>query len=317
VITVRVTIVIPAFQAAAFLGSALESILAQTHRDTEVLVIDDGSSDGTSAVAEAYALRDDRIRLRRQTNRGVSSARNRGIAEATGEFLAFLDADDEWFPNKLERQLREFETPRCAVAVGCLMEYVSTRGAVLGISGESAQGRQEDIIGARFMPFALSSLLTRTELVRELGAFDERLGETIPGQVEDLDLVSRLACHGAVITVPEVLGRYRVHAGGASARYYFSQRLGARYLEARVKAREHGRELDWNAFRSEHPPTLRQKLSDLVGYCYRTAGLRLADGRIASGSFFLASAGVLGPRYTLKRLVRQRRRRRRGSSRWG
>ena len=295
------TVVIPAFQAAAFLEPALVSAAAQTHRDIEILVVDDGSTDDTTSIAEAFARRDDRLRVLRQENRGVSAARNHGIAEATGEFLALLDSDDEWLPNKLERQLREFARGARIAAVGCLMEYVSSHGKALGVSGETSRGRQRDIAGAQFMPFAGSALLVPTALVREVGGFDESLS-----QAEDLDLLSKLARHGTVITVPEVLGRYRIHAESASARDYFGQRTSMRYLGARMQAREQGNELDWDTFRQEFPTTPRDKLGDFVGYIYRTAGLRMADGRILSGAILLAFVSLLNPRYTLRRLMRQR-----------
>jgi glycosyltransferase involved in cell wall biosynthesis len=282
-------------------------VLGQTHRDFELLVVDDGSSDETGSIVETYAGRDDRVRLLRQPNGGVAAARNRGIAAATGEFVAFLDADDEWLPGKLERQLREFEGGGRIAAVGCLMEYVSSRGKVLGVSGESTDGRQQAMIRAEFMPFAPSGLVAPTKLIRELGGFDDPLRESVPGLVSDLDLVSRLALRGPVITVPEVLGRYRVHAGAISARHYFKQRSGMRYLAARVRAREQGRELSWEAFGREYPPSLGERWGDLTGYCYRTAGLRIADGRTLSGAAYLGAAGILGPRYTVRRLMRQRR----------
>jgi len=93
------SVVIPAYNAQDHLGRALESVLAQTHRVQEIIVVDDGSTDDTGQVARQYASA---VRYFRQDNRGVSSARNRGIAEATGDWIAFLDADDEWLPHLIE-----------------------------------------------------------------------------------------------------------------------------------------------------------------------------------------------------------------------
>ncbi|GMV97251.1 MAG: glycosyltransferase family 2 protein [Phycisphaerae bacterium] len=99
--TLDISVIIPAYNAARWLGRALDSVVAQTLRPREVIVVDDGSTDETAAVAARYAPV---VTCIRQTNGHVSAARNRGAAEATGEWLAFLDADDEWFPDKLERQ---------------------------------------------------------------------------------------------------------------------------------------------------------------------------------------------------------------------
>ena len=97
----RVTVVIPCFNAARFLRETLESALNQSHAPIEVLVIDDGSTDQSAAIAASYGPP---VRVISQTNQGESVARNRGIEEARGSWIAFLDADDIWLPEKLERQ---------------------------------------------------------------------------------------------------------------------------------------------------------------------------------------------------------------------
>jgi glycosyltransferase involved in cell wall biosynthesis len=104
-----VTVVVPAYNAQATLAETLDSALAQTCRDIEVIVVDDGSSDQTAGLVAAYAARDARVRLIEQSNGGVARARNTGIAEARGAFVAPLDADDLWRPDKLERQLKALQ----------------------------------------------------------------------------------------------------------------------------------------------------------------------------------------------------------------
>ena len=97
-----VTVVIPCYNAARFLRQTLESVLNQTHAPLEVLVIDDGSTDESAAIAQSYGPP---VRVICQPNQGESVARNRGIEEARGDWIAYLDADDLWLPEKLERQL--------------------------------------------------------------------------------------------------------------------------------------------------------------------------------------------------------------------
>jgi len=97
-----VSVVIPTYNRAPYVTMAIESALAQSYQDYEIIVVDDGSTDGTRDVLEPYR---DRIRYMYQDNKGVSAARNTGIQESRGEWIAFLDSDDEWLPNKLEIQI--------------------------------------------------------------------------------------------------------------------------------------------------------------------------------------------------------------------
>src|SRR5690606_28828030 len=100
-----VTAVIPAYNMEAFLGRALESALAQTYPQLEIIVIDDGSTDGTRALAEGYAAHDKRIRVVPVANGGVAAARNLGTSMAATPYVAYLDADDLWHPEKISRQV--------------------------------------------------------------------------------------------------------------------------------------------------------------------------------------------------------------------
>jgi glycosyltransferase involved in cell wall biosynthesis len=105
----KVSIVIPAYNASRTIAETIESAIAQTHRNLEILVVDDGSTDETLAIAEGIAKRDQRVRTILQANGGVAAARNAGIAASTGAFIAPLDADDLWHPAKVERQLQVFD----------------------------------------------------------------------------------------------------------------------------------------------------------------------------------------------------------------
>jgi glycosyltransferase involved in cell wall biosynthesis len=123
-----VTVVIPCYNQAHFLGEAIESVLSQSYRNFEIIVVDDGSTDETSEVASRY----EEVRLIRQENRGLSGARNTGIRDSQGEFLVFLDADDKLLPGALEAGLRCFEAhPECAFVFGDF-RYIGIDGAPLG-----------------------------------------------------------------------------------------------------------------------------------------------------------------------------------------
>ena len=114
-------VIIPAFNAERFIRDAVHSVLAQTHQSVECIVVDDGSTDATAVAVAEFG---DRVRLVQQANRGVSAARNRGAAETRAELLAFLDADDRWHPERLERGLAFLHEHRRLEAVVCSTQVV-------------------------------------------------------------------------------------------------------------------------------------------------------------------------------------------------
>src|SRR5688572_7110441 len=104
----KVSVIMPAYNVASYIGAAIESVVAQTMPDWELIVVDDGSRDDTGAVVAALAAGEARVRLIPQGNAGISAARNRALGEATGDFIALLDSDDLWTPSFLEEQLDIF-----------------------------------------------------------------------------------------------------------------------------------------------------------------------------------------------------------------
>ncbi|MBS1665716.1 MAG: glycosyltransferase family 2 protein, partial [Bacteroidetes bacterium] len=122
----KVTVLMPAYNAGKYIGAAVNSVLAQTFTDFELLIVDDGSEDDTAAVVREYG--DGRIRMVRQERGGVSMALNRGLEEARGEYICRFDADDICFPQRLERQVRFLDEHAGYVIVGSDAEYISEDG---------------------------------------------------------------------------------------------------------------------------------------------------------------------------------------------
>ena len=104
-----VSVVMPAYNVAPYIGTSIASVCAQTFADWELLIVDDGSIDDTAAIAERFARADPRVRVLRQANGGISAARNAALRQAAGEFIAILDSDDLWLPGFLASQLAIFE----------------------------------------------------------------------------------------------------------------------------------------------------------------------------------------------------------------
>lgn len=207
----EVSVVIPTFNYGRFLARALDSVVRQRHV-VEVLVIDDGSTDETPAVIEAY-LQESRsarelLRYRRQTNAGPSVARNHGVRLARAPWVAFLDADDYWYPGKLERQVAFAQRHPHAVLYFC------------GVDIEDSDGRRRrwlppregrvtwcDMVRENLVPSATP--VVNREVLLEVGGFDEnrRLSE-------DWDLWLRLTARGHLAAQRVALACYRDHAAG-------------------------------------------------------------------------------------------------------
>lgn len=200
-----VSVVIPCYNSARFVTDAVDSVLAQTIPAREVLVIDDGSSDHPEEVLARYG---DRIRVIKQKNAGVSAARNRGIREAKGELIAFLDADDRWLPHKLARQIEYFAAhPEVALVHTDLLIWHSEKGETSyePKGRERYQGNcyEKFFFECRISP---STVIARKKCLQDVGGFDERVTAA-----EDLDLWLRLARRWPFGFVDEPLKLYRKH----------------------------------------------------------------------------------------------------------
>ena len=180
-----VSVIITAYNGADTLAAAIDSALAQSYRDFEVLVVDDGSTDGTAEVLAGY---EGRVVAVEEGNSGVAAAGYGAIRAARGEFLAFLDADDTWMPEKLERQMPRFADP----AVGLVYsDYVtryadgSERASFLVTAPLACEGDVlESYVQSRFL--LPSMVIVRRECVEELGGFDESFRTS-----EDVELFGR------------------------------------------------------------------------------------------------------------------------------
>ena len=188
------SIVIPAHNAGDTIAEALDSLIAQTRGDWTAIVVDDGSSDCTRALVEGFALRDPRIRLLSdgRPRQGVSAARNRGIAAATGRWLAFLDADDWLEPPFVEQMLGKLESVRGARVAycGCCRVTADGRRGPLWMSSEVARMPFE--VFARRCPVPIHGFVLERDLANDVGGFDEGLRTC-----EDWDFWQRVARTGA------------------------------------------------------------------------------------------------------------------------
>lgn len=213
-----ISVVIPTYNRASLLVRALTSVAAQTYRDTEVIVVDDGSTDGTAEVVRAIPLS---VRYLRQAHAGVSAARNRGVGAARGEWIAFLDSDDEWRAEKLARQVAFIAAHGGLDA--CQTDEIWIRHGRRVNPGRRHRKPSGDI----FLPsldlclVSPSAAMLRRSTFERLGGFDEGLPAC-----EDYDLWLRLAVDTPVYLIPEPLViRHGGHADQLSRRYWGMDRF--------------------------------------------------------------------------------------------
>jgi glycosyltransferase involved in cell wall biosynthesis len=208
-----VSVVTPAWNAAAFVRETLDSVRAQTFADWELVVVDDGSTDETVAIVDGYAARDPRIRLLRQANAGPSAARNHAMREARGRFFAFLDSDDIWQPGYLQAQLDVFaQHPETGLVTG--------NGRFLG---GPFDGQPTRPISPGFPVLPLATLIAKESSVFIMTVFRREVFDTIGGfdeaqwTSEDYDFWLRAAIAGFTFRRnPTPLGHYRVRGNSLS-----------------------------------------------------------------------------------------------------
>ena len=187
-----VTVVTPAYNVAKYVGETVDSVLRQTFRDFEYLVVDDGSVDNSADVVKAHVGDDPRFRLVQGEHRGLSAARNAGIREAKGEYIAFLDGDDRWHPKFLERQLQLIQSlPPDVGVVFCRSRLVLENGTLVFLQWQRAGRYDFDDFLVNSNPARNgSSLLIRKSCFADVGGFDEDLRH-----LEDLDMWLRIAAN--------------------------------------------------------------------------------------------------------------------------
>ena len=233
-----VSVIIPAFNASSTLPATLESAIGQTHENIEIIVVNDGSTDGTQAVAERYARQDPRIRIVSTPNRGVAAARNTGIDETRSELVAPLDADDLWHPEKIARQLEALD------GGGPKMGFVYAGSRIVDVNGEVRISPPLKLCeGRAFLRSVFvnlvgngSALLARRQALQAAGGYSEELRRRGLEGTEDRLVQTLIARRWTIGVVPAYLVGYRQLPTAMSAdrvRMYRSQRAILQILASR------------------------------------------------------------------------------------
>jgi glycosyltransferase involved in cell wall biosynthesis len=295
-----VSVVIPARDAERFLGDALSSVLSQTLEALDVIVVEDGSRDRTKEVA--LEVSDPRLRLLEGPG-GMTGARLAGMKAARGEFIAFLDSDDYWFPEKLASQVSILREDPSVAAVGCFMQMEATDGFAIGVAGQKVGAEEQRLVQAgALMPFPSSSLVLRRALIRGV---EPLVSDLV--LVADLAVLAHAARQGGVVCVPRILGARRFHGESATDRAFFQVREETRYLQAKLSALSLGEPLTREEFFASHSPSRATKRGDKSAYYYHLAGLRMTRRQSVPALLHLALAFSYSPSYVVRRFRVHRR----------
>jgi len=210
-----ISVLTPVLNAAKFLPEAIESILGQTFKDFEFILIDDGSTDNTLNIISSYAAKDDRIILIEKKNTGLTDSLNVGIRKARGKLIARMDADDVSFPERLEKQIAYLRKRPDVILLGTGCIEVDEFGRKIKQHRYPAEHKSlvKHLVEKVGSPFPHSSVIYKTETVRQIDGYRDRLND-----VEDFDLWLRMSLIGKIRCLSEPLIRLRKHAASITAR---------------------------------------------------------------------------------------------------
>jgi glycosyltransferase involved in cell wall biosynthesis len=306
--TPLVSVVIPVRNGAAYLDDAITSARGQTLEQIEIIIVDDGSTDESAAVARRHADEDPRVRLVEQQHAGLAMARNHGMRAARAPWIALLDSDDIAAPMRLEREVDFLRSNPGVAAVGTYGWHMGSRGHRFGVVqvGPTDVQHLERLRAAGEVIYLLTpSAMFSRDIALELGGFRES-----QGFAEDVDLWTRMAEHHLVLALPERLLSYRVHAQSSSTTHFFRQMRNTLLVRENAQRRRRGlEELDEEAFATilaqrPLPERVRVDLEWRSQYCYRKAGGLLIDRR-PSGLAWLVLSFAWAPYVPIRRMRRQ------------
>jgi len=236
-----VSVLMPAYNAEAYIADAIESILEQSFKDFELIIVDDNSSDATNAIIKRYASKDKRVKLvKNEQNLKISASLNKGIAIAKGKYIARMDADDKSLPERLQTQVNFLDQNKQVVLVGSAINVCDSRLKKINVrrynSGDTLI-RQKIF---RYGQFCHPAVMFRTAAGVEAGGYDPSLYDA-----EDYDFFFRLGLHGDMANLNDVLLNYRTSKTSVSASRAKRQELLTLYVRLKATV-EYGYEMGFS-----------------------------------------------------------------------
>lgn len=302
-----ITVLMPVYNGERFVREAIDSILAQTYPYFEFLIINDGSTDSTPEILDAFAARDERLRVIHQANIDQPATLNRGLAEARHDWVAIIDHDDVSRPQRLERQVQAIRQSPEARVVGTYGVEITSEGVQLGqiaIGPTTAGDYRARRSRNEWMSFIHSSVIMHRSTVLALGGYRAEFGSAA-----DSDLWSRVADDHPVMVVPEYLVEYRVHVASMSFERFFEQQRMVRWIRACQDARRHHSteptltELAESERGQLFIGQLNLRRYDWMMYCLRRRRLYRYEGKALLAAAYFVIASTLDPLRATRRIA--------------
>jgi glycosyltransferase involved in cell wall biosynthesis len=236
-----VTVVFRAYNCSKFIGQAIDSILAQTFQDFEIVIVDDGSTDGTDVILKAYAQQDQRIRLiRNEPNQGPVKTMNIGVRNARGEFVAVHDSDDISLPHRLETQVNFLKSHPEVALIGGGALFIDEEGELLRVGTDRRRvGEEVKLFLEKGQAFIHSSVMYRRTCIEAIGLYDEFFTSS-----HDYDMTLRMASIFRIVYYEEPLVKWRRLNSGITNKQQSFQAAFAELARIRNKAKEEGKSIN-------------------------------------------------------------------------
>jgi glycosyltransferase involved in cell wall biosynthesis len=302
-----VSVIMAAHNVARYIAEAIESILCQTHQDFEFIVVDDGSTDGTSQIVAEYAAHDGRIEVMSQANTDQPESLNRALAAASNDWVAVLDADDVCMPHRLDAQLRMIQQEPSIRVLGAAAVLIDDGGQIRGIRHHPPNSVSEFRRMVRengVIRVIHPSAMMHRPTILALGGYDPSFGPAA-----DAELWSRVSDNHAIVNLPEPVIYYRIHSDSMSARRFCEQQGRFRWIQARQKARRRGlpqptleqfgeSQGGWFNFKR-----LNNSRQDWGLYLGRRSRINWWKGRRLRAGLERTGSVILGPRAAMRRFM--------------
>jgi glycosyltransferase involved in cell wall biosynthesis len=303
-----ISVIMPAYNTSKFIGEAIQSILNQTFKDFELIIVDDGSTDKTLALINHYAKLDARIRVIALPHRGMASATNAGVNAARYPWLAFADSDDIAIPSRLEKQLKAAEAHPDVIGWGSYFCFMRSTGENLSVKicGPVSKQAFKTLRHQGQNPIVYqATLFVKKEIFIKEGGYSPKYQT-----VADVELIDRLANHGPLLVIPEPLVLYRVHSKNTSIQNGFNQWIVGKYLKMRHQARLAGYpSISFEAFLEKVQPhswiTRLRCFINSSSFFYQKAGVYFFEKKYIIAFSYLGLSILINPLYAFVHIWQQ------------